>query len=319
MMHSSTRFKSTWFKIPGITFSTARDLGTNTTSILWRVVTNTAQLRTAFTATVHQFMVFFLVSEPCARHVFWRIECNTASNFRVTDSDSRGCWSGCRLNGKVAAATGTSRDQKFKDFQQTDRWTSWRNGKTLTLYSGEALLESRASQWLPWPCLRFLQDLKAPRTDNGNGLSNLSNPWSLATARFNLILLSSGLSHGVFKPAACRFTDWAITALWHTGASTKLGLMSPRLGTPHRTSIDLTHEVVVTRHCLAPSVTAKWPQCDTSALHRGGWLAPRPGRFTPGNHRTGSWMGPRAGLDVVKNGKIIPLPEFEPQAVQPED
>jgi hypothetical protein len=38
----------------------------------------------------------------------------------------------------------------------------------------------------------------------------------------------------------------------------------------------------------------------TSALERGGWLAPRPGRFTPqktfGTHFTGGWMNPNAGL-----------------------
>ena len=39
----------------------------------------------------------------------------------------------------------------------------------------------------------------------------------------------------------------------------------------------------------------------TSALDRGGWSTPCPGRFTPrerlGTHCTGGWVGPRAGLD----------------------
>ena len=39
----------------------------------------------------------------------------------------------------------------------------------------------------------------------------------------------------------------------------------------------------------------------TSALDRGGWSTPRPGRFipqeSPGTHCIGGWVGPRAGLD----------------------
>ena len=40
----------------------------------------------------------------------------------------------------------------------------------------------------------------------------------------------------------------------------------------------------------------------TSALDDGGWLTPRPGRFTHGKqtqctHCIGGWVGPRAGLD----------------------
>jgi hypothetical protein len=31
-------------------------------------------------------------------------------------------------------------------------------------------------------------------------------------------------------------------------------------------------------------------------LHGGGWSTPRPGRFTPGAHCRGGWVGPRAGL-----------------------
>jgi hypothetical protein len=40
---------------------------------------------------------------------------------------------------------------------------------------------------------------------------------------------------------------------------------------------------------------------------RGGWSAPRPGRFTPrerpGTHYTGGWVGPRAGLDVCEKSR----------------
>jgi hypothetical protein len=46
-----------------------------------------------------------------------------------------------------------------------------------------------------------------------------------------------------------------------------------------------------------------------SALDGGEWSASRPGRFTqreraPGTHCTGSWAGPRAGLDTVVRRKI---------------
>ena len=35
----------------------------------------------------------------------------------------------------------------------------------------------------------------------------------------------------------------------------------------------------------------------TSALNGGEWSTPRPGRFTPGTHCIGCWVGHRAGLD----------------------
>jgi hypothetical protein len=35
----------------------------------------------------------------------------------------------------------------------------------------------------------------------------------------------------------------------------------------------------------------------TSALDVIGWSTPRPGRFTPGTHCIGGWVGPRGGLD----------------------
>jgi hypothetical protein len=54
----------------------------------------------------------------------------------------------------------------------------------------------------------------------------------------------------------------------------------------------------------------------TSALAGGESSASRPGRFTPretapGTHWIGSWMDPRAGLDVVEKGKIFTLPGLE--------
>jgi hypothetical protein len=40
-----------------------------------------------------------------------------------------------------------------------------------------------------------------------------------------------------------------------------------------------------------------------------------PGERTPGNHFTGGWVSPRAGLDTEVRGKILsPLPEFEPRS-----
>jgi hypothetical protein len=39
---------------------------------------------------------------------------------------------------------------------------------------------------------------------------------------------------------------------------------------------------------------------DLGTLEGGGWSVPRPGRFTPGIHCTGGWVGPRAGLDVCE-------------------
>jgi hypothetical protein len=52
---------------------------------------------------------------------------------------------------------------------------------------------------------------------------------------------------------------------------------------------------------------------------RGGWSAPRPGRFTPGKERgthcTGGWVGPQGGSVRVR--KISPPPGFDPRTVQP--
>ena len=49
------------------------------------------------------------------------------------------------------------------------------------------------------------------------------------------------------------------------------------------------------------------------------WSTLQPGRFspgkTPGTYCTGSWVGPRAGMDAC--GKISPLPGFDPQTFQP--
>jgi hypothetical protein len=33
----------------------------------------------------------------------------------------------------------------------------------------------------------------------------------------------------------------------------------------------------------------------------------------PGTHWIGSWVGPRAGLDVTEKRKILPLPGMEPR------
>jgi hypothetical protein len=43
----------------------------------------------------------------------------------------------------------------------------------------------------------------------------------------------------------------------------------------------------------------------TSALDGGEWSAFRHGRFTPGIHWIGGWVGPRAGLDAVEMRKIV--------------
>ena len=57
----------------------------------------------------------------------------------------------------------------------------------------------------------------------------------------------------------------------------------------------------------------------TSALDVGGWLTPRPGRFTPGKipstHFTGGWVGARPIL--VCSGIISSPPIFDPRTVQP--
>jgi hypothetical protein len=38
-----------------------------------------------------------------------------------------------------------------------------------------------------------------------------------------------------------------------------------------------------------------------------------PGERAPGTHWTGGWVGSRAGLDDVENGKFLPLPGLEIQ------
>jgi hypothetical protein len=54
----------------------------------------------------------------------------------------------------------------------------------------------------------------------------------------------------------------------------------------------------------------------TSALYGSERSASSPGRFTPGTHRIGGWMGPRAVLDVVTKRKLpsLPLQGIEPQS-----
>jgi hypothetical protein len=47
-----------------------------------------------------------------------------------------------------------------------------------------------------------------------------------------------------------------------------------------------------------------------SELHSNQWSASRTGRFTPGTHFIGGWVGSRAGLDAVAKGKI-PFPSRE--------
>jgi hypothetical protein len=53
----------------------------------------------------------------------------------------------------------------------------------------------------------------------------------------------------------------------------------------------------------------------TSALVGGEWSASRPGRFTPGTHWLGGWMGPRADLDdnLAPTGTRTP----DPLVIQP--
>jgi hypothetical protein len=52
----------------------------------------------------------------------------------------------------------------------------------------------------------------------------------------------------------------------------------------------------------------------TSVLVGGEWSATRPGRFIPGTHWIGGWVGPRAGLDDMEKRKFLTLPglEFRP-------
>jgi hypothetical protein len=49
----------------------------------------------------------------------------------------------------------------------------------------------------------------------------------------------------------------------------------------------------------------------TSALVGGEWSASRPGRFTPGTHWIGGWVGPRTGLDGVEMREILTLSGLE--------
>jgi hypothetical protein len=49
----------------------------------------------------------------------------------------------------------------------------------------------------------------------------------------------------------------------------------------------------------------------TSALVGGEWSASRPGRFTPGTHWIGGWVGRTAGLDDVEKRKFLTLPGLE--------
>jgi hypothetical protein len=50
----------------------------------------------------------------------------------------------------------------------------------------------------------------------------------------------------------------------------------------------------------------------TSTLVGEDWSASCPGRFIPGTHWIGGWVGPKAGLDEVERKKILPLPVLEP-------
>jgi hypothetical protein len=58
----------------------------------------------------------------------------------------------------------------------------------------------------------------------------------------------------------------------------------------------------------------------TLALVGVGWLASRPGRFTPGKrspstHWIGGWMGPRTDLDDVERRKSLALLRLELQSL----
>jgi hypothetical protein len=68
----------------------------------------------------------------------------------------------------------------------------------------------------------------------------------------------------------------------------------------------------------------KWRYSSTIIDHfaRSGGGAERPalhlGRFTPGPHWIGGWVGPRAGLDAVKKRKIFPCRRIEIQPTSPQ-
>jgi hypothetical protein len=49
----------------------------------------------------------------------------------------------------------------------------------------------------------------------------------------------------------------------------------------------------------------------TWALVGGEWSNSRPGRFIPGTHWIGGWVGPRAGLDDMEKRKFLTLPGLE--------
>jgi hypothetical protein len=49
----------------------------------------------------------------------------------------------------------------------------------------------------------------------------------------------------------------------------------------------------------------------TSVAVRGEWSASRSGRFTPGIHWIGSWVGPKAGVDDVEKRKFLTLQGLE--------
>jgi hypothetical protein len=57
----------------------------------------------------------------------------------------------------------------------------------------------------------------------------------------------------------------------------------------------------------------------TSAIVRGEWSASRPGRFTPGTHWRGGWVGLRAGLDDVEKRNSWPYRDSnsDPSVVKP--
>jgi hypothetical protein len=49
----------------------------------------------------------------------------------------------------------------------------------------------------------------------------------------------------------------------------------------------------------------------TSALVADKWSASRPGRFTPGTHWIGGWVGLITGLDDTENRKCFPITGLE--------
>jgi hypothetical protein len=51
----------------------------------------------------------------------------------------------------------------------------------------------------------------------------------------------------------------------------------------------------------------------TSKLDEREWSASLSGRFTPGTHWIGSWVGPRTGLDAVEKRNILLMQGTEPR------